>query len=577
LRETSIDQGPRVRAAIRLQVLFIAGLMVASASLLYSGLGNPYITLWDESVHVNVVRNLTADCCVPRLHPQPYGTDPQDWTNNYVWLHKPPLPFYFNAAIASIGSGSLVAIRVAALLAAECLIALVFFTGLRFFDTSTAVVAATLVAFNHYTFQLVQGRQFSGIVDLTLACAVTGALYFLLAIAEKPRLSRHIVFGALSGLAFLCKDGLGLIPFAVLVFAGLSGVLPWRRHVFGVAAAALAALIVAAPLWIYLAVRFPTETLLEQQLRPAHIWRDVEGWARPLDYYLTVYAGRVTSPLIVGTAGLAVTYGVRSLRRNPLLGLLALWTITYVGLLSLAVSKISNFIYPVVPAVYLLLPAAVMRLRREGRHDLIAAGAAAVLATAVFLHWDLLNSSSWVVDFPPVPLRPALIAFQSGVFAIALIVLRWVRPRDTAHASITAVSLALLVILVSSVNASRAASTAQQRDHAEQMQLRDAAMRLRATLHPDDVVLVDWPGIRKSHLYVMFWSGAESFELTPMRPLADRLTTLLPGARAYLLTRSAEPSYAGEPWWSGPGYLYRIHNDAQMWPPAPASELPGRH
>ena len=79
------------------------------------------------------------------------------WTDNHVWLHKPPLPFFFNAAIAALWHGRLFGIRFAALLAAQCLVVVVFWIGVRFFDTAVAVAAAALVGFNHFTLSSSRG------------------------------------------------------------------------------------------------------------------------------------------------------------------------------------------------------------------------------------------------------------------------------------------------------------------------------------------------------------------------------------------------------------------------------------
>ena len=42
--------------------------------------------------------------------------------------------------------------------------------------------------------------------------------------------------------------------------------------------------------------------------------------------------------------------------------------------------------------------------------------------------------------------------------------------------------------------------------------LRDAALVLSRALSKDDIVLVTWPGVPKSYLYVKYWSGIDSFE-----------------------------------------------------------------
>ena len=524
------------------RVLLLTALVFASSTVLLRNLGDPYITLWDEAVQINVVRNLVVDCCTPQLHRQSAGSQPHDWTDSHVWLHKPPLPLLFNAAVSRFVGTDPFGIRAAGYVLTQCLIIMVFWIGVTHFDTTIAFVGATLVAFNHYTFALVQGHQFSGVPDLALGCVLMGALYLALTIVESARPRSYVGFGILCGLGFLCKDGLGLLPLAAL--AVLPVRVGLRRHAAGIGLALLAATVVLLPPSLYIAHRFPAEALFEQQHRAAHLIRDVEGWKRPVDYYFTVFFPRVTSPLIVGVAYLAVASGIITRRRSPQMGVLSIWVATYLFLLSFSVSKISNFIYPVMPVVYLLLPAMASELWRNGRHSLLLAGSVSIIATAVLLQWDLLASRSWIVDFPPWKTRAALMAVQWGIFAAVAAAAARVQIAQPRAASIAGLVLAVSLVLGASVRASVAAANARPRDYQRQMALKDAARSARSLLEQDDVVMVDWPGVRKAHLYIMYWSGLESFEVGANSPLSPRVNQLPASCRVFLLR--ASPPLPGE-------------------------------
>jgi len=531
---SSADSFLRTRRAV---ILLFAFVVVSSSALLLRDLGHTYIRLWDEAVHVVVVRNLVVDCCTPKLHRQPFGADGQDWTDNYVWLHKPPLPFYLQALVARVIGTGLWQLRLCALLLAELLVLLVFWIGIRHFDLWSGLLSATFVAFNHFTFDLVQGRQFSGIPDLALACALTGVLWCLLEIQQSPRRRQYVWFGALSGLAFLCKDGLSLIPFCVLALARPA--MPWRRHAMGVVSAAAAAGMVIIPVTLYIAYRFPTEALHEQQQRVAHLLWNVEGWARPFDFYWTVYFPRVTSPLIAGAAYVSVALGLTTLSHDPRLRVASLWVAIYLFVLSFGVSKISNFIYPVVPVVALLVPATAAALWRERRHALLIGLSMTVIASAAAFEWNLFGSSSWVSDFPRWQVRPMLILFQGAVCLASVAALKFVRLRKPAAISVAAATLAIALALTASIHASVAAAHRHRRDYDRQMALRDASLTLRPIVSADDIVLVQWPSVRKSHLYVMYWSGIESFEVTRERPMEARMALLPRDRRVFLLRDSS--------------------------------------
>ena len=514
------------------RILTVSVIVAASSILQLRDLGDPYIHIYDEAVHLNVVRNLVVDCCTPKLHLQPLGADAYSWLDNYVWLHKPPLPFYVQAGVARLFGTDVWTLRFVALLSAQLIVVLVFYIGVKFFDTLTGVVAATFVAFNSFTLQLVQGWQFSGIPDLALACVLMGVLASLLSIVQAPRRRYYLAFGALTGLAFLCKDGLSLIPFVVLLLAAPpSG---WRQHATGLVIAVAAAATVLLPPTVYLAYRFPVEAMHEQQQRVGHLLRDIEGWSRPFDFYWTVYFPRVTSPLVTCIAYVAAALGLTALRRNAQLRALSLWVAAYPLVLSFGVSKITNFIYPVLPVVSLLLPAAGVALWRQGRHRIIVAAAATVIVSAVVFQLDLFESSNWLADSPRLG-RPTLIVFQVAIFAISLALLTRLPLPRPSWTSAAAAAVAMALMLAASIRADVAAATRRRPNYDQQMALREASLAIQPLLARDDIVLVDWPEISKSHLVVMYWSGIDSFEVTADKPAAWRMSLLPPHARVFLL------------------------------------------
>ena len=353
-----------------------------------------------------------------------------------------------------------------------------------------------------------------------------------------------MAFGALTGLAFLCKDGLALIPFVVLALAPTAW--PWRRHVAGCMLAVSCAAVVLLPPTLYIARLFPLEALFEQQHRVAHLLRDIEGWGRPFDYYFTVYLARATSPLMLGSIFAATAVGLFGARRHPRLTILSLWIAAYLVVLSLGVSKISNFIYPVVPVASLLVSAAAVVLWRERRYDLVVAACVPVLITAVLLQWNLFNSSQWFVDFPGASRRATLVLFELGTVLLALHLLKRVRVPNPAVTSFTAAGVAIGLILTASIHASLAAATRRPRDYDEQTTLRQTSLAVAQVLQPDDVVLVDWPAVRKSHLYVMYWSGLESFEITSEKSVDTRLGEMPAARRVFLLRNSCVPEDRAE-------------------------------
>jgi len=159
--------------------IFLVIIIITSSVLFFHNLGNNYITLWDEVTQLNVVKNLATNCCTPKLHLQDYNTDFRNWTDNYIWLHKPPMPLFVDAGFFKLFGNNLKSFRLPNVVFLEIAIVLLFLIGKKFFSPAVAVISSALFAFNHYTFELVQGRQFSGISDIMLVVFLLSVLYLI--------------------------------------------------------------------------------------------------------------------------------------------------------------------------------------------------------------------------------------------------------------------------------------------------------------------------------------------------------------------------------------------------------------
>jgi len=243
--------------------------------------------------------------------------------------------------------------------------------------------------------------------------------------------------------------------------------------------------------------------------------------------------------LMAAASYLSAAFGLTILRRDSRLRVASLWVALYLFVLSFGVSKVPNFIYPVMPVVALLLPATAAALWRQERFAVLTGLSSTAIATAIVFKWNLLGSAAWVEDFPRWQMRPALILFQCAVGVIAVAALKFVRPPKRAIISAATATLATLLAVTASIHANIAAAHQHRRDYDRQMALRDASLTLHPIVSDNDVVLVQWSGVRKSHLYVMYWSGIESFEITKDKPMAMRIAAVPKDRRVFLLRDSS--------------------------------------
>jgi hypothetical protein len=212
-----------------------------------------------------------------------------------------------------------------------------------------------------------------------------------------------------------------------------------------------------------------------------------------------------------------------------------------------------------VPVIYLLIAVTIVNLWRSGRYQHILAGCTVVLISAIIFQFDLFGSHRWIVHSHSYsPARFILASFQCGMFGLCLAAIRRVRVRPATLVTGLSVVAAVAVALGASIRANLAAPHERSADYQQQMALREAALALPPEVQQhDDVVLVKWKGVRKSHLYVRFWGGVESLEVRRARPIEAQLALVERVPRVYLLADSPVAPYR-RPVRVGPGYLYKI-------------------
>ena len=331
----------------------------------------------------------------------------------------------------------------------------------------------------------------------------------------------------------------------------------WRSHIADFAAASAVALIIIVPPSLYLAARFPVEMWSEQRERVAHLLQDIDGWGRPADFYLTACSPQITSPLVVGVVCLAVAYSLRMWHRDKKQAVL--------GLSGNQLPCGSEPRREQDPQLHLSRDAGGLPAPARGDHWLVAPGEVSLVT-----RWrrggygdgccaavEPVQLCGVYVNGAGLSARVAPIALQCAVIlAIVTIALQLDRT-TTRRAAAGAIGVAMALILTSSIRANWAAASGQRRDYTSQMALRDAALGLPNSVSRDDVVLVRWRGVRKAHLFVIFWSGVESFEARDSRSVPDRLQTTRQARSVYLLSDTPDDSHPLASI-AGRGYLYHL-------------------
>jgi 4-amino-4-deoxy-L-arabinose transferase-like glycosyltransferase len=380
-------------------------ILAASLVLQLQRLGEIELTVWDESFHAIVARNLLGHPLKPTLIEQPWlPYDYRDWHANHVWMHKPILPLWTIAASFSVLGVDRFALRLPSAILATACVLLTFLIGRRLVDARAAIVAAAVMATSPAMVALVRGRWFADHVDVSLLFWVELSVLFLLRAKESGRWSDVAICGFAQGCAYLSKSYLALIVTGLSVVAVVLD-RPARfgpRKALGILAVAVTTV---APWTIYAFVNYRQEFLFENAAWWHHLAGEWEDWGAPWQRVVFDYLPTLHHVFYVPLAAAALALAFPAIRER-IFGLLFLlaWVVGVFVPHLIAPTKTPTATLIAMPPMVLLGGAIVSRALRG----------------------DLWSQAAWAGAAVAAIVRPAVIvppnrgyALESGLASIA--------------------------------------------------------------------------------------------------------------------------------------------------------------
>ena len=332
-----------------------AAFAVAVAALLLRGyaVSERALNPWDERYHALVAKHLIEQPLAPTLYrdPAPSRTDHADWYSNRVWLHKPPLALWSQAASMGIFGVAELPMRLPSLLFATASVLVTFGIGCLLFSPSVGLTAAVFHAFNGFLVDLGLGRRASDHVDTLLVLLVAlGVLGALAADRRWPR-ATGVILGLACGLAYLTKSapGLLLLPIWLLIRWQVSSRRGLTRE-FAIAGGV--ALLIAFPWTIYVLVTFPLEARHESAYTLRHMSDVLENHGGPPWRYVGDMP-RFFGELIYLPMAVAMVLAWRG-SASPALRAMLLWLALPYALFSMMATKMPAYIALAAPAIFLI-------------------------------------------------------------------------------------------------------------------------------------------------------------------------------------------------------------------------------
>lgn len=342
-----------------------AALSIAVAALLIRAYAGADLALhpWDERYHALVAKNLIANPLVPMLRADSVlEYDYANWASNHIWLHKPPLALWMQAASMRLFGVSEWPLRLPSVLFATAAVFVTYAIGRTLVSPPAGLLAAAFHGVHGFSADLAAGRRATDSVDTLLILLVeTGFLLALLAAKQRPR-AAGIVLGAVVGLAYLTKSFPGLLMLPIWAAMRLQTERArWVAKETGIAACIAAA--IAAPWTIYTMRAFPLESAYERSAALRHITEVMEDQGGPAWSYLwempRFFGELVWIPL--GAAALLVMKGRGTAAHRALL----LWVAIPYALFSMVATKMPAYVMVAAPAIFILQADFWLRLRER--------------------------------------------------------------------------------------------------------------------------------------------------------------------------------------------------------------------
>lgn len=314
---------------------------------------DPYLHEWDERFHALVAKNLLLHPMTPTLYDNPVlPFHYNDWINNHVWLHKPPLTMWGMSLSMKLFGVNEFAIRLPSIVLSSVGVLLMFGIGKRLFSRGVGFYAAFLFAINGWFLEMVAGRASTDHVDIYFTFFIQLGVYFAVLFSESKNGWWNILCGVAIGLAVLSKwlPALIVLPIWLLLVWNIRFTI--REIISHGIVLVLVTLLVAAPWQIYIHYAFPLEAAWESSYNVRHFFEILEGHGHPFYYHFQImrisYGELIYIPLIW------FIYRSFKQRANQKYWALLVWVLVPFIFFSISATKMQSYTMFTAPALFLI-------------------------------------------------------------------------------------------------------------------------------------------------------------------------------------------------------------------------------
>lgn len=313
-----------------------------------------YLHDWDERYHALVSKNLMDQPLLPLLYKDALlYYDMSDFTNNHVWLSKPPLALWLASISMHLFGVNEIAFRMPSMLLSAFSMLITYKAAKILFNDKVALLAAFFYSVNGMIIELAGGRISSDVVETTFIFFVgLSMLYLIRAFNGEKRTGTYaFLCGIFTGLAFLSKwhpAMLTLIIFFIILFVARQDKM---QKLSAVCMLMSGFLVTAVPWCLYCFLAFPEESAAMFSAVMLPLTHTIQGHDGSVFYYLDqiriMFGELIYLPLLW-----FIYKFYKKADKNSLI--LILWFAIPLLVFSLSQTKRSNYILISAPAYFII-------------------------------------------------------------------------------------------------------------------------------------------------------------------------------------------------------------------------------
>ncbi len=315
-----------------------------------------FLNTWDERYHALVAKNLLKHPLIPTLYDNPIlPYNFSDWTNNHVWLAKPPFPLWIISISIYLFGNNEIAIRIPSIIISTVGILITFNIAKLLLNNKVGWLAAFLYSIHGTLIELAAGRISSDHVETFFIFFTELSIWLAILSILKEKRSLLFLFlsGICLGISVLCK----LLPALIVLPVWLMLVVALKKYklreiIFRLICLLGVSILISAPWFIYACNKFPLEAkeMLRSFFTPlGNVIQEHDG---PCWYYINyiriIFGELIYIPLIW------MTYFLIKGNKSVWLSVIGTWIIFALIVFSFAETKRHTYILLIAPPIFIL-------------------------------------------------------------------------------------------------------------------------------------------------------------------------------------------------------------------------------